>query len=167
MTIDLRAEEIAEDLLYRTSKALISNCCDRVGACFEYPQVLETIAGKLLVESEDDIFKMYARVRSYFEANGVRDIVRTVVSAEFLSPTMVGSTHVSQLLLEDGTPFRAPYPSYSILRESGGVWRVASTMSAILDAPEHNVALSGRGGNGEAESGNLTPSEGNGGRHRP
>lgn len=165
MKNDLRAEDIAEDLLYITGQALFGRATQAVEACFDIPQMLETQSGKRLIESAEDIRKVFEDVRAYFSRNGITDIVRTVVSAEFLAPTMIGATHVSQLMLPDGTPFRAPYPTYSILRLNCGKWRIASSIYAIIDCPEHASALSGT--ERMIEGGQLNPNEGNEERPRP
>ncbi len=143
MTSELLAEDIAEDLLYNTGKALKGGRLDDVGAFFEVPQIMETLAGKRLVETEDDVRQVLSSVRNYLKANGITDVVRTVISSEFLAEDMIGSTLVSQLMRADGSPFRSPYPSYSVLRRSNGRWRFSSSIHAIVDNPEHTAALCG------------------------
>lgn len=143
MTSDLLAEEIAEDVLYKAGKVLAEGRVEDIGAHFEVPQIVETPAGKRLVETEADLCQIFASQRDYLTANGITDIVRTVISSEFLAIGVIGSTHVSQLMRADGSPFRAPYPSYSIIRKSNGCWRMSSRIHAIFDNPEHVAALSG------------------------
>lgn len=142
MSPNLRAEEIVEDLLYETGRAL-SGEIHEIGDLFEVPQIMETPEGKRLVETEDDARRVLAGVRAYFEESGVTDIVRTVISAEFLSPDLIGSSHVTQLLREGGEPFRAPYPVYTITRRSQGLWRVSASIIAIMDCAKHVAALTG------------------------
>lgn len=139
---DGHAEDIAEDLLYRTGLAHTTGDMKAAAECFELPQLMETSSGRMLIETEDEVIRVFKNVRRYLAENDVSDIVRTVVSAEFLDPNLIGSTHVSRLMKSDGTLFRAPYPTYSILRRTGGEWRIVSSTYAILDAPEHNSALS-------------------------
>ena len=143
MTSDLLAEDIAEDLLYRTGKALRGGRFEDVGELFEVPQVMETLAGKRLIETEEDVRQVFASVRDYWAANGITDVARTVISSEFLADDLIGSTHVSQMMRADGSPFRSPYPSYFVLRRSDGRWRISSSIHAIVDNPEHVAALSG------------------------
>lgn len=141
MSSDLTAEDIVEELLYRTSKALKSDDSKGVETCFVIPQYMETLLGSRLIESEEALLQVFASVRKYFKENCVTDVVRTVVSAEFLDADTVGATHVSRLIQRDGELFRSPYPVYSIIRRVDSGWKVASTSYAILDAPEHNKAL--------------------------
>lgn len=141
MSSDLTAEDIADELLYRTGKPFKSDDYAEVADCFILPQYLETLIGSRLIESKDAVLQVFASVRQYYKENGVCDVVRTVVSAEFFAPDILGSTHVSRLMRANGELFRAPYPVYSIIRRVGEDWKIASTSYAILDAPEHNRAL--------------------------
>ncbi len=140
---NLKAEDIAEDLLCATGKALSNGDLDGIGSYFEVPQVMETLAGKRLVETEEDVRQVFEAIIGYFEENGITDVVRTVISSEFLSENVIGSTHVSQLMRSDGSPYHAPYPSYSVLRKTEGKWRISSSIYAIVDNPEHVAALAG------------------------
>ena len=141
MSSDVTAEDIAEELLYRTSNLLVADDAFKIAECFVLPQYLETVWGSRLIESEEEVLQVISQVRQYYLENNVSDLVRTVVSANFLDSDTVGSTHVSRLMRENGELFRAPFPVYSILRRVGDGWKIASTSYAILDAPEHNRAL--------------------------
>lgn len=143
MRRDLLAEDIAEELLYRTGQALAGRNENGATACFAIPFLIDTAYGQRLIETEDAVREIYAHVRTYLAENDVTDVVRTVHSAEFLAPDIIGTIHVSQLMKSDGTAFRRPYPVYSVLHKSGRVWRIASSTYAILDAPEHNAVLAG------------------------
>lgn len=135
------AEEIADDLLYRTGQAMSSGNGDQFSECFSVPHMMETPEGARVLASEDAIRSVYDCVRSYYDLNGVTEVVRTVLSAEFLGPDLVGAMYVTRLIQEGQTPFRNPYPMYSILRRLDGAWRVTTCSYAILDSPEHNRAL--------------------------
>ncbi len=140
MTSDPLAEQIVEDLLFATGRALREDHKD-VGKLFQVPQIMETVNGKRIVNSEDDVRDVFAGVRKYFAANKVTDVVRTVISAEFLTPELVGSSHVSQLMREGGEPFRTPYPVYTVTRWFEGAWRISASVIAIVDCADHVSAL--------------------------
>ena len=140
MSRDLTAEDIAEELLYQTGKLLASDDPAGIEACFTLPVYLETQLGNRLIESKKNLWQTHMSVRQYYKDNEISDVVRTVISAEFIDAETVGSTHVSRLM-RDGDLFRAPYPVYSIIRQVEGEWKIASSAYAILDAPEHNMAL--------------------------
>lgn len=139
------AEEIAEELLYQTGQAMKVGDFDAFFTCFVIPQVMETLEGDMLITTMEGMREIFESVRQYYKDNNVRDVVRTIVSAKFLDDETIGSTHVSQLLGVDGSPFRNPYPVYSVIKCLGGVWKIVSNSSAILDAPQHNDALLGSG----------------------
>lgn len=141
MDSDLTAEDIAEELLYRTGNTLVANDIGKIADCFIVPQYVETLLGSRLIESKEALEHVIVSVRQYLNDNGLVDPVRTVVSAEFIDDETVGATHVSRLMRADGELFRAPYPVYSIIRRVGDDWKIASSSYAILDAPEHNRAL--------------------------
>ena len=141
MSSDVTAEDIAEELLYRTGKTLEVDDLTEIARCFVLPQYLETLSGNTLIKTEEEVVQLLSQVRQYYLENKVSDSVRTVVSANFLDPDTIGSTHVTRLMREDGELFRAPFPVYSILRRVAGEWKIASCSYAILDAPDHNEAL--------------------------
>ncbi|MEO9823691.1 MAG: hypothetical protein ABJF50_04635 [Paracoccaceae bacterium] len=141
MDSDLTAEDIAEELLYRTGNTLVANDIGKIADCFIVPQYMETLLGSRLIESKEAVEQVIISIRQYLTDNDLVDPVRTVVSAEFLDGDTVGSTHVSRLIRTDGELFRAPYPVYSIIRRVGDDWKIASSSYAILDAPDHNRAL--------------------------
>lgn len=139
---NLAAEDIADNLLYRTGLALSHGQLDDVPDCFILPQSMETLEGVRIVREPEDVRQVFASVRRYFEQNGIKDVARAVVEAEFLSGDVIQSTHASRLLKQDGTTVRAPYPVLSrIKRCDDGQWRIASSTYAIIDSREHNEAL--------------------------
>lgn len=135
------AEEIAEELLYQTGRAMKAGDFDAFFEHFEIPQVLETVDGDMLITTVAGMCDVFDRVRQYYEDNDVRDVVRTVVSARFLDEESLGSTYVTRLLKSGGEPFRNPFPAYSVIKYLNGKWKIVSNSAAILDAPSHNRAL--------------------------
>ena len=135
------AEEIADDLLYRSGQAMISGDFESFRACFDVPQVYETATGKRIAKTEAEFRQVYDDVRAYHETNHIIDRARMVISASFISPDTIGSTHVSSLMQEGGTNFRKPHPAYSIIRKFDEEWRIVSCIYAILDDPELIEAL--------------------------
>lgn len=142
MSQDCAAEEIADELLFKTGKALIADDFDSFHTCFGLPHVVETGDGRRVLETSDDLRRVFDDVVRYYVDAGVVDVARTVVEARFLDSDTIGSTHVARLLQRDGTALRNPYPVYSILRRHGHLdWKVMSSVYAILDSDAHNTAL--------------------------
>jgi len=135
------ADEIADDLLFRTGRAVITNDAKSLIACFEFPFIIGTQDGTRMIEAQDGLLQILERLRRYYSDNNVVDVVRTVVSAKFENPNSIGTTSVARLIQPAGKQFRAPYPIYSTLSNQSGSWKIVSCTYAILDSPDHNKAL--------------------------
>ena len=141
MSQNAAAEDVLEDILYRTGRGVLENDDALFLSSIALPLLQETVDGQRVFTSEAEVRKMLAGVRAYMDENGYVDLVRTVVSAEFLDDNTISGTHVSLLMDKDGNSTRPPYPVHSMLRLTGSEWRLTSSIYAILDAPEHNTAL--------------------------
>jgi len=137
------AEEIADYLLHRTGRGLMTGEFDVFAACFELPQVLETTEGTRLVKDRDDLRRIFDSMRQFFREREVTDLVRSVVSSRFQGPNKVESIHVSRLLKAGGETYRAPYPVYSVLQRRPDGWKITFSHYVILDSRTHNGALVG------------------------
>ncbi|MEM9306618.1 MAG: hypothetical protein AAGA74_04920 [Pseudomonadota bacterium] len=138
---DGTAEEIADKLLFETGRGIMEGKYELFRSCFDLPNVIETAHCKRVVESEHDFRKTFDDVRRNYQQNGIIDAARLILSAKFLAADIVGSTHVSSLMLKNGELFRKPYPVYSIIRKRAGLWKIVSSTYAILDWPEMNATL--------------------------
>lgn len=141
MTQDIAAESVAEEILYLTGKAIMENDDDIFIACVALPLLMETINGQRVLVSNDEIRQSLTGVRQYMKENDFVDLVRTVVSAEFLDTNTIGSTHVCKMIHREKRAIRSPFPVYSVFRRYGTSWKLTSCIYAILDSPEHNSAL--------------------------
>ena len=135
------AEEIAEEILYHTGRAMKAGDFEAMSAYFGMPLIMETSEGDALITNFDALHRAFDNLKKYYDANDVRDVVRTIVRAEFLDKETVGSTYVTQLLTSDGIPFRKPFPGFTVIKHIEGAWKIVSNSTAILDAPDHNHAL--------------------------
>jgi len=136
------AEDIADDLLFRTGHALLSDNEADFAECFWIPVVIETIEGLTHIGSYAELKSVYRNVFQNLQANGVTNLARSVVSAQFLENDIIGSTHVAQRLSADGKPVGKPYPVYSTLKQKNSEWRIESCLYAVLSDPLLNKALS-------------------------
>ncbi|SHI07645.1 hypothetical protein [Marivita hallyeonensis] len=142
MSQDSAAEEIADELLFKTGKALINGDFDGFGACFGVPHVIETSEGRRVIKDMEALRAVFDEVRRYHRDAGVIDVVRTIVEARFLDADTIGSTHVARPIQRNVETPRKPYPVYSIIRRHGHLdWKVVSSIYAILDSDEHNAIL--------------------------
>ncbi|MEL7211591.1 MAG: hypothetical protein AAGK92_02945 [Pseudomonadota bacterium] len=136
-------KDISNDLLERTGAAMLSGDFDAFADCFELPQEMDTFHGRNLVETREDLRAIFDAVRQYYRSMGVTGMARHCVEAAYVDPDTVQATHQSRLLA-GAELVLTPYPALSVLKQRGGVWRVASCQYAISDAPDLNDALAGR-----------------------
>lgn len=136
------AEDIADDLLYRTGQALLSGNEADFAECFWMPVVIETIEGVTDIQTYPELIGVYRNVTQNLKGTGVTNLARSVLSARFLENDIIGSTHISQKLSPDGEPIGKPYPVYSTLTQKLSEWRIETSIYAILSDPLLNKALS-------------------------
>ena len=101
------ADEVANDLLFRTGKMLETGEAHWIKDCFHFPQTVETSVGKRKLFSEACVIDVFESVREFYEKEKITSIARAVISAERLAPDLIGSVHVAKLLRDSGEPYRA------------------------------------------------------------
>ena len=141
MLEEREAFEIADNLLYQTGKCLMSGDFEGMASHFHLPYFLETADGRRKVTTTEEMSDLFEDVRKFHRENGVTDLVRTVISANVLSPDAIGSTHVSRLIGHDSTPMKDPFPTYSLINLLVGDWKIASSIYVVLDNPGLSDAL--------------------------
>lgn len=139
---DLIAEEIAEELLYRTGRALLEGVLEGVEDRFTLPHSLETTEGARIVRTPDDIHGIFREVRAYFAETGVVNMVRTVVEAKFISEAEIEAVHVSRIWRRGEEQPGSTYPVFCGLKLcDDGKWRIANSNYAITDSRRFCSAL--------------------------
>lgn len=88
------AEDIAEEILYLTGKAILEHDDDVFISCVALPLLMETVNGQRVFISEDEVRHCLLGVRQHMKECDLVDFARTVVSAKFLDANTIGSTHV-------------------------------------------------------------------------
>ena len=136
------AEDIAEDLLFRSGRALLAGKEDDFVACFWVPTVIETIEGVTHIQTVSEFRNMYRNVYHNLKRSGVTNLARTIVSAKFIDRNIIGTTHVAVRLGLSGEQVGTPYPVYSTLKQLKSEWRIESCIYAVLNDPRMNRALS-------------------------
>ena len=112
-------------------------------ACFQLPQVMETFSGPHRVEGEDDLQRIFCKIREYYRTEGITHMIRRCVSAEYRDEATIASTHESRLIRGGSVLARSPYPVFSILSKVNGNWLIAFSQYAIADEPDLARALEG------------------------
>ena len=139
--MQIAASDIAEAILEITGDALLSGDFKAFAAVFHVPQVMTTMAGSINMETIEDMRRAFDDMHLYFKTAGVTDMVRTCVAAEYKSPTLIETTHVSDIL-HSGKRLREPYPVFSILEKTNGDWKVTGGEYALESTNGQALALS-------------------------
>lgn len=134
------AKDVSNYLLDVTGRAMMANDFAMFATCFHLPHELETFDGTHVMTSEAELRATFDAVHEHFKSLGVTQLVRNCISAEFVAPDKVHATHQTFLMAGDRLR-QEPFPSFSILRNFAGHWKVTHSQYAISDAPAHNRAL--------------------------
>ena len=136
------AREIAEDLLERSGKGLMTGDFAVFADCFALPTEMETFDGRRLIETRAELEAIFNDVRAYFSSTGMTQMERHIVDAEFRNPTSIFSTHQSRVV-SDGELVQQPFDVLSVIALIDGQWRIRHSQYAITDSNDHKAALIG------------------------
>lgn len=134
------AKEIAEDLLERTGKCLSTGDFDGFAECFLLPHTIETFEGRRRIETESELRQLFDRSRDYFSQNGVTELYRHCLEAQYKDDDTIEATHETRVIAR-GVLIQPPYPVFSIVRRIDGDWKIGDGMFAISQADSHSAAL--------------------------
>ena len=140
---DAEARRIAEDLLERTADALITGDFEAFHPCFVLPQIIDASPGQIELHTLADLRRTFDGVRNYHHRISVTDIVRRCISAEFVDPDTVMSTH-SARLLSGSFLVNEAVPVLSRLIRTPDGWKIAATQYAVAEDEGLLEALMGR-----------------------
>ncbi len=136
-----QAHDIAEDLLDRTGRAMDNGDFEAFESCFSRPVVMDTLEEKLLLQTREDVRRTFDAVRRFRAQNGVIKALRENVSAEFVDPQTIATTHVTRMLTAQNAILGQPYIAHSLLRNVNGTWQFNFCQYAVDDLPQLNAAL--------------------------
>ena len=123
------ARSIIETMLRRTSNAILANDFEAMNDCFALPLLLETPDTKLIVETEDEHRRLFQRLVEGYACKGVTDIIRVCEVAEFLTPTVIRSLHISHIMSGDRR-VDDPMPTLATTEWIGEEWRITTAQYA-------------------------------------
>jgi len=134
------AKEVAQDLLDKTGAGLLSGNHIGLLPLFILPQELETFEGRRIITTEAEMSAVFEAVSDHLRNLGVTDFVRNSLHADFKGPDQIQSMHETRLVAR-GQLVQTPYPVLTRLERVEGVWKVAHSVYAIPDSPQHSRAL--------------------------
>lgn len=136
------AARIGSELLHATRYELFGGDVEVFVATFLTPLTVETFFGTQVLRTPGEVRVLHDRVNAYFEARGVTDLVRQVVSAGFRDPDTIQATHESRLMRRN-TLAQEPYVAFSVHKRTADGWRIADSSYAITDEEKHARILAG------------------------
>lgn len=127
MEKEVKAGEIAQDLLDSTRDAMIRGDTDAFVAHFLLPHKIETFAGSVTHKTNQDLKDQLAQVLAFNTQLGVTSIKRFCHEASFMASGEIECVYVTHLF-SGGVEVRAPHSTYVVLRPDEGIWKIAYTM---------------------------------------
>ncbi len=124
------AYEIGYDLLNKTKRAYFEDDFQLFASAFMLPHEHVTLQGTAVLETEEDLRVLFERMKTQFRDMQIDDIVRQLVSAEFVTPFNILATAVSYYYSR-GQRLNDPFPVCSTLLRCGHEWRIATANYAI------------------------------------
>lgn len=133
-------KDISQGLLDRTGRALLTGDAVLFLPCFITPHRISTFDDVRLLETEQDLTRLFLELVETLRKQGVTDLVRTCVSADYKASDLIEATHVSHVMNKN-TLLQEPYPSFSVLRCVDDFWRCESSEYAVPPGSIHARAL--------------------------
>ena len=129
------ARKIAEELIYRTTDALIAGDFDTYLTCFDFPTTLESFEGNRAVNTPEDLEKVFVGIRQFLIVNNVTSLEHTFIEVEFAQSDTIHTLHETYAL-NGCTLVKEPFPIFSVLRHVNGRWRVTRSCYALPETNE-------------------------------
>lgn len=125
-------------MLEHTAEALFSGDFEAYLAVTALPFRTESFDGIVTLDTVDDLRAAFDAVRRDLSRNGVTDLSRNVLAAEFNGPDEIRYSYTTRML--SGTILlERDYPNLAILRRIDGQWKLSSAQHAITGAAEHTT----------------------------
>lgn len=132
---------VASRLLEITGEAMLSGAFERFADCFRLPHVLGTMDGTRLLQTREDLLRVFQEVRGLYAALGVDRLDRWIEAAQFDGPDQIRSAHVTHLLSREGALLRAPFTALGRIVNDGAGWKIAGTQYTVEQDTDHGLAL--------------------------
>lgn len=147
------ADVIAECILSATGVAILAGDFDGFARHCDFPLELETFDGSETLRNADALRVRFQAVHKYYANQGVEDLHRSCLSAEFDADQNLHSTHVSHMLVAGTIDHQSVY-GYTRFRNVRGAWRIFAMQYAVSAEDAMSKALSQQAAPDDPE---LTP----------
>ena len=136
------AREVSEYLLQKTARGLMQRDFESFCEAFVLPQIFTTQEARIVLNNINDMRSAFHHMCDINQQLGVTELKRACEAAEFDGPDRVTATHINHIIAE-GKALVPPYPVYSKLTRTNGIWRI-ETADYAIDA-NHPQAMAMRG----------------------
>ena len=134
------AREVSEHVLAQTGAATLAGDFGDFAKWFALPATVETYTGQCELTSIEELRAVFDGVQDHMKANGVTEMVRHCIEAEFKDVHTVLATHETRMV-SHAILIQKPFPALSVLKFDGVRWRIHRCCYAIEDNIQHNDAL--------------------------
>lgn len=124
------AVAISDALLDSTGAAIIARDFSRFAPAFSLPHFVTTFDAKHLIETVEELETVFVSNCNYYAEMRVTDMVRKCMSADFDGPDTVKAMHITHLMAGNNR-VKDPYPGFSVITRTDGVWRVSKSDYAV------------------------------------
>lgn len=124
------AMAISDALLDSTGEAIKARDFSRFAPAFSLPHLVTTFDAKRLIETMAELEMVFQTNCDFFAEKQVTDIVRKCMSADFDGRDTVKAMHITHLM-SGNQRIQDPYPSFSVITRTNGVWRVSKSDYAV------------------------------------
>lgn len=135
------ARDVAEFMLTRSGKALMSKDFERFADCFQFPNLVETIDGIETLKRREDLRAIYDQVHARFARLSIAQMERHILEASYRDEQTIVCTHETRLF-SSGLLLQTPYPVFSILsRARSGKWLISAGTYGLMDSEDSRKVL--------------------------
>lgn len=133
--VEQSARSIVEVMLKRTSDAILADDFEAMNGCFAFPLLLESMQSKMVIRTTKEHRKLFVSLIEGYRSKNVTEIIRVCEVAEFVSPEMIRSLHISHIM-SGNTRVDDPMPTLATIERIDGDWRItASQYAATKNVP--------------------------------
>ena len=136
------AFEAAEFLLDVTGEAQRSGDFEAYAMRFALPNVVVSPQGSQTLGTRADLRRVFDGVRTVMADKGDAEMVRSVISAQFIGTTELLANHISCWMV-DGVRIAAPYTCSGTAQLIHGRWQIVRSSYLVKTIPHLAAVLAG------------------------
>ncbi len=129
-TSDAKAQAIYQHLLDKIAETYFAGDFDGFARMIHVPHRIEYFAKAVVLKTRDDLRRLFDDICNHNTQNGITNIIRTCLAAQFLSKDEILGMHETRMIMTNQVML-SPYPVKSVLRRIDGAWWVCESDNAL------------------------------------